>query len=301
MQRRHLWAVGGVVAGSLVAIGVTAHFPARTRGEELGRQAEARLGVTLRASSASFSLTRGIVLEGVTANASSRNLVLSAEIGSLVATHDLSLRRPLRIETIRLVRPTVTATIGERQDRPRRLSNSIPDAPEDEEREREERRFAEGMDGAELQGIQPGNLGIDLELAVIEVKSPGADTYPLRATGLDIALRNVRHDGSAPSLVHALVGAGTLDAQELWIGPVRLVDASSELSLGEGHFLISDLTFWCGERNFFLSEVDIDFTSDPFSFGTRSNILERVQSDSNAPAEWVPIAALTELDRLCGR
>ena len=296
MQRRHLWAVGGVVAGSLIAIGVTAHFPARTLGEELGRQAKAQLGVTLKASSSSFSLTRGILLEGVTASASSGNLVLSAEIGRLVATHDLSLRRPLRIETIRLVRPTVTAIIGERQDRPRRPSNSIPDTTEDEER-----RSAQGLDGAELQGIQSGNLGIDLELAVIEVRSPGADTYPLRTTGLDIALRNVRHDGSAPSLVHALVGAGTLSAQELWIGPVRLVDASSELSLGGGHFLISDLTFWCGKRNFFLSEVDIDFTSDPFSFGTRSNILERVQSDSKAPAEWVPIAALTELDRLCRR
>ena len=153
---------------------------------------------------------------------------------------------------------------------------------------------------AEL-GIQSGNLDIDLELAIIEVRSPGADTYSLRATGLDVALRNVSHDGSAPSLVHALVGAGTLNARELWLGSALVEDASSELTLGGGHFLLSDLTFVCDGRDFFLSEVDIDFTSDPFSFGTRTNILERVQPDPSAPVEWVPVTSLRELDGRCGR
>ena len=294
MQRRHLW-VGGVVSGALVAIGVTVYFPANTLGEEFGRRAEARLGITLSASSSSFSLTRGIVLEGVTANGSSKNLVLSAEIGRLVVTHELSLQRPLRIKTIRLVRPTLTAIIGERGDWPRRPPDSIPDLPQPEER-----RSPEGSDVAEL-GIQSGNLDIDLELAIIEVRSPGADTYSLRATGLDVALKNVSHDGSAPSLVHALVGAGTLNARELWLGSALVEDASSELTLGGGHFLLSDLTFVCDGRDFFLSEVDIGFTSDPFSFGTRTNILERVQPDPSAPVEWVPVTSLRELDGLCGR
>ena len=76
---------------------------------------------------------------------------------------------------------------------------------------------------------------------------------------------------------------------------------SSELTLGGGHFLLSDLTFVCDGRDFFLSEVDIDFTSDPFSFGTRTNILERVQPDPSAPVEWVPVTSLRELDGRCGR
>lgn len=153
---------------------------------------------------------------------------------------------------------------------------------------------------AKLQGGQSGNLKIDLELAAIEIGTPGADTHPLRASGLNVSLRNVSHDGSAPSLVHALVGTGTLGADQLWIGSALVEDASSELTLGGGHFVLSELTFMCDGRSFFLSEVDIDFTSDPFSFGTRSNILERIQPDPSAPAEWVPVTSLTELDGLCG-
>lgn len=279
---------------SFVAVGVTAYFPAPTLGEAIARQAEARLGITLEPASASFSLTRGIRLEGVTAAASSRTLVLSAEIDSLVAAHELSFRRPLRINTIRLVHPTVTVIVGERPDRPRAPLDSTPSPPE-----HEGNSSPAGPDGADKRGLQFDDLGIDLERAVIEVRAPGAGTYPLRATGLDVVLRDVIHDGSAQSLVHALVGTGTLRARELWIGPVLVVDASSGLSLGGGHFLLSDLTFWCGGRHFFLSEVDIDFTSDPFSFGTRSSILERLTSDPNAPEEWVPIASLMELDGVC--
>ena len=285
---------GVVVVCSLVTVGVTARFPAPTLGEEIGRQAEARLGITLEASSSSFSLTRGIVLEGVTVRASSRNLILSADIGSLIATHELSFRWPLRIETIRLIEPVLTATVGERPDRSRRRPDSIPGPPA-----RKRRRPREASDGAGSEGMQFGDLEIALELAEIEIRAPGADTYPFRASGVDIALRDVTRSRSAPSLVHALIGTGTLRARELRLGPVRMVDASSELSLGGGHFLISGLTFWCAGRYFFLSEVDIDFTSDPFSFGTRSNILERVQPDPDAPAEWVPITALTVLDRFC--
>ena len=292
IRGRHLWTLGGVV--SFVAVGVTAYFPAPTLGEAIVRQAEARLGITLELASASFSLTRGIRLEGVTAEASSRTLVLSAEIDSLVAAHELSLRRPLRINTIRLVHPTLTAIVGERPDRPREPLDSTPSPPE-----HERDSSPEGPDGADIRGLQFDDLGIDLERAVIEVRGPGAGTYPLRATGMDIVLRDVIHDGSAASLVHALVGTGTLRARKLWIGPVLVVDASSGLSLGGGHFLLSDLTFWCGGRHFFLSEVDIDFTSDPFSFGTRSSILERLKSDPNAPEEWVLIASLMELDGVC--
>ena len=171
-------------------------------------------GLTLELASASFSLTRGIRLEGVTAEASSRTLVLSAEIDSLVAAHELSLRRPLRINTIRLVHPTLTAIVGERPDRPREPLDSTPSPPE-----HERDSSPEGPDGADIRGLQFDDLGIDLERAVIEVRAPGAGTYPLRATGMDIVLRDVIHDGSAASLVHALVGTGTLRARKLWIGP----------------------------------------------------------------------------------
>ena len=299
LRGRYLWPLGGVVVGSLMGVGVTAHFPAPTLGEEFGRQAEARLGITLDVSSSSFSLTRGILLEGVTARASSRNLVLSADIGSLAATHALSFRRPLRIKKIRLVEPVLTATVGERPARSSGPSNVVPGPPAHERRRPRETRV-----WADSQGIQFADLVIDLEFAVIEIRAPGADTYPFRASGVDITLRDVAlsdegRSRSAPSLIHALFGTGTLSARELRLGPVLMVDASSELSLGGGHFLISNLTFWCAGRNFFLSEVDIDFTSDPFSFGTRSSILERLQPDPSTPAEWVPIASLTELDGLC--
>ena len=144
---------GVVVVCSLVTVGVTARFPAPTLGEEIGRQAEARLGITLEASSSSFSLTRGIVLEGVTVRASSRNLILSADIGSLIATHELSFRWPLRIETIRLIEPVLTATVGERPDRSRRRPDSIPGPPA-----RKRRRPREASDGAGSEGMQFGDV-----------------------------------------------------------------------------------------------------------------------------------------------
>ena len=253
-------------------------------------------GITLELASASFSLTRGIRLEGVTAEASSRTLVLSAEIDSLVAAHELSLRRPLRINTIRLVHPTLTAIVGERPDRPREPLDSTPSPPEHERDSSPE--GPEGPDGADIRGLQFDDLGIDLERAVIEVRGPGAGTYPLRATGMDIVLRDVIHDGSAASLVHALVGTGTLRARKLWIGPVLVVDASSGLSLGGGHFLLSDLTFLVRGKT--LLPVGKSILISP---PTRSRLAPGAVSSNasslipNAPEEWVLIASLMELER----
>lgn len=291
--KRHLWGFGGA-AGALALVGVTAYFPAPSLGEEFAKRAEDRLGITLDVSRSSFSLTRGIALKEVTASASGRNLVLSAEIDRLVATPQLTLRGPRRIETIRLIRPDLTAVVGEQ---PHESREAIETPLE---------RLDPGTDGSaksaaamDDHGGQLGDMAIYLERGTIEIGTPRANTYPLRADGLDIELRHVRHDRSARSLVHALAGVGTLRAAELWIGPVLVMNASSQLTLGDGHFLLSDLAFGCGERHFLLPEVDIDFTSDPFSFGTRGSILERVQPGPDGAGEWVPLASLTELDGLC--
>ena len=291
---RHLWVLCGGVAA--LVVGLTAHFPAPALGERFANGAETRLGITLDATRSSFSLTRGIALTGVTAVLSSRDLLLSAKVESLRAAHALTLRGPRRITAIRLVRPELTVVVGAPNDGSRETldPSSTIAGPAGED------GSPADADETDSTGTQLGDLAIDLERATVEMRAPGADTYPLRATGLDISLPNVGHDRSASSLIHGLAGVGTLDAEELWIGPVLVLDASSRLTLSGGHFLLSDLTFACEGRTFLLPEVDIDFTSDPFSFGTRSNILERVQPDPDEPAEWVPIASLTELDGLCG-
>ena len=278
----------------LAAVGVVIRVPTPSLGENFGRRVEERLGITLTASRSSFSVTRGMLLEGVRVVASQERMTLSAEIDQLVARHRLSLQWPPRVERIRLIRPTLIAVVGEQGGGAAGQTRS-----QSESSEPAEQAPVEDAPGAGVMGAPSGTLGIDIELAIIELSAPGANAFPLEADGLDVVLTNVGHDAGAQSLLEGLGGAGTVSARQLGIGGVTVSDASGALTLGGGHVVFSELTFWCDGKEYLLPEVDIDFTSEPFSVGTRSNILERVESEDDAPAEWVPVVSLTRLDGLC--
>lgn len=294
MRVRQKLQLAFIGAAILATIGVVVRVPVPSLGEDFGRRVEEGLGITLTASRSSFSVTRGMRLDSVKVVASHERMTLSAEIDQLVARHRLSLRWPPRVERVRLVRPALTAVVGEQgggaagQTRsPSALSGPAEQAP------------AEDATGAGVVGAPPGTLVIDLELATIEISAPGANARPFKADGLDVRLTNVGHDAGAQSLLEGLGGAGTISARQLRIGGVTVSDASGALTVGAGHFVFSELTFWCDGKEYLLPEVDIDFTSEPFSFGTGSNILERIQSQDDAPAAWVPVTFLTSLDGLC--
>lgn len=290
----------GGALGLLIAAGAVVPFPAASLGEEIRRTAESRLGVSLEMASTTLSLTRGLALRDAVARLSTDQLDLTARIDRVVATYALSLRKPLRVGAIRMIRPTVAVMVGARSADPR-ASVSLPKAATREEAGAGPDVDIDALGASSVAFGGADGVRVDLTLADLEVRSPGTNAFPLRVLGTTIELTGVSHDQTSSSLLHGLGGRGTMTARELWIGPMVMVDASSAITMGGGHLFLSDLTFWCDGRHFLLREVDIDFTADPLSLATPGSISERRRPGPSDPAEWIPIGSPTELDRLCGR
>lgn len=295
---RRVW----IGAGLAMAIGGGAlvPFPASSLGDEISQAAETRLGLRLQAGSTTVSLTRGLTLRDVTAGVSTGGLDLTARIERVVASHALSVRAPRRIEAIRILRPTVTVIVGppsssvqstmrHRDPPPGATTGVAPDTEPD--------------DGASAALIfsGPEGLRVSVMLADVDVRSPETNAVPFQALGTDLELETVTYDESAPTLIRGLSGQGTMNSRELWIGPVVVVDAASPVTMAGGRILLSSLTFWCDGRHLRLRDVDLDFTTDPFSLGTPGTVSERRRADADTPLAWAPAGSLTDLDRLCGR
>ena len=284
-------AIGGVLLAAAGA-GLFVGFPARGMAGELARQAQERLGVRLTVGTASFSVVRGLQFDDVTATATSERLMLTAQIERLHLQHQLSPATRVRVKRIVLLNPSIDLTIGQRQASDERPATADT-TPADKELVR-----PDGPNRTPTSFLRFDGTSVDLTGASVEARPPRGSAYPLRAIALNVSLDGVGRRGAAPSMLQGLFANGQFNAAEFWLGRVRLQRARGDLTMDNGHVLISGLLFRCDDSELFLPELDIDLTSEPFSFGTASNVYERAATNTS-PDDWVPITSFARLNRMC--
>ncbi len=141
-------------------------------------------------------------------------------------------------------------------------------------------------------------MAFDLIGASIDARLPTDSSSALKAIALDVSLDGVGKNRVAAPLFQGLFGSGQFRADELWLGRIRLMRPRGEVEIADGHVFISRLRFACDNSDLFLPELDIDFNSEPFSFGTSSDVFER-RSDGGSPDEWQPVTSFALLNRMC--
>ena len=293
--RARSWLLTGGLLLAVAGVALFGRFPVSGVADELSGWVEARLCVRLETGAASFNLLRGLRVDDVVARATSERLILAANIDRLVLQHQRSPSTSLRIRRIVLHDPSIDLTIG-RQTAVEERAPNPDDAPIDEsaaasvapDPPEQTRTSFLRFDGASIKIVG----------ASIAARLPTSNAYPLAATALDASLADVAWNRTAPSLLHRLSATGRFSAEELWLGRVRVRRARGDLTMGDGHVLIDRLMFTCDDSDFFLPELDIDFSSDPFSLGTSSNVFAR-PPDSASPDDWSPVTSFALLGELC--
>jgi hypothetical protein len=288
LRSRSLSVAGGLLL-AVAAVGLVARFPVPAVADELARQARQRLGVLLQPGAASFNVVGGLRVDDVVVSATGERLILSAQVERLVLQHRLSPSAALEITRIVLHEPSIDLTVGRRP---------APDGPPPGP-------VAPSTDAAAAVVVQTGGsflrfdgASVEVTGATVDARLPTSDAYPIGATALDASLADVRWNPAAPSLLHRLSGTGHFSADELLLGRARVTSAGGDLTIGDGLVRIERLIFACGDSSFLLPELEIDFTADPFSLGTGSNVFER-PPDSASPDDWTPVTSFARLSEIC--
>ena len=286
------WAAAAAVVGAVIV-----PFPVPRISGELSQRAHAGWELSVSSAHSRISLLRGTSLTDVSVRATSPQLLLTADVETLLLDHQWFPIPPLAVHGVTLVRPNIEMTVGSR--------------PDSDHESREQTKRLEGTTSAppSSSSLEDGfgadywlefrDAGLSLEHATLVVRPSGVSTTPWRISGLTLTLGNLRRDTSAADLLAALSAAGGFNADQLQVGEGRIGEMYGELRIEAGHILVTDLNFTCGAARLRLPELDIDFINEPFALTTRNSILERAQTSPDSEPEWVPIRSLTEVSDRC--